>query len=623
MNDLAENSRSVGASSRLSRRIRQLARPPSRETAARADRRRCRAGGNGPRCWPDAPRRADACLPGRRPAASGCWRSSFTALRSARNWGHGDFTDLAAAGRHRRRPRRGRHRAQSAARAVSGSRRSRQPLLAEQPAVSQSALHRRRGDPGICRADAAARRRHQRLARQRRSSTTPVWRAPSSRRCAWPTSAFATRRASARADFEAFRASKARRCCASPASKCCGSITGTPWPDGRSRGVVPARDDLRRLSPRASRATANSTNSCNGPPTASSQTCRDAAQASGHADRALYRSSRSASTRTAPTPGAQQDVVLPVCRSARRPTSSIRRVRTGASAPFNPHALAASDFEPMRRLLRAAMRYAGAIRLDHVLGLKRLFMIPHGAERRPGRLCALSVRAAAARGRRREPRHRCIVDRRGSRHRAGRLPRHAGALGPVVLSGHAVRARARRPLSGRRRPIRPKRSRPSTPTTCRAFAAGSTGHDLRVKRGIGVDPGETSDDARGRAQQTCCATCCRNARPNIRPTISPPLPPFSPPRRRGWWRSRSTTCSACVDQVNIPGHDRCSIRTGGASCRSRSRTWHAHDGLRRVSRRLRDRPAAAARSGNRHVPDIALRIRGWCGRTKTSPCARC
>ena len=44
---------------------------------------------------------------------------------------------------------------------------------------------------------------------------------------------------------------------------------------------------------------------------------------------------------------------------------------------FNPHALAASDFEPLRRLLRATMRHAGSLRIDHVLGLMRLYLIPH------------------------------------------------------------------------------------------------------------------------------------------------------------------------------------------------------------------------------------------------------
>jgi 4-alpha-glucanotransferase len=47
-------------------------------------------------------------------------------------------------------------------------------------------------------------------------------------------------------------------------------------------------------------------------------------------------------------------------------------------APFNPATLPDNDFAQLRELLRAAMRHAGAVRLDHVLGLQRIFMIPHG-----------------------------------------------------------------------------------------------------------------------------------------------------------------------------------------------------------------------------------------------------
>jgi 4-alpha-glucanotransferase len=48
-------------------------------------------------------------------------------------------------------------------------------------------------------------------------------------------------------------------------------------------------------------------------------------------------------------------------------------------APFNPLALHASKFAAFRDVLQAAMRYAGAIRLDHVLGLKRLYLVPSGS----------------------------------------------------------------------------------------------------------------------------------------------------------------------------------------------------------------------------------------------------
>jgi glycogen operon protein len=49
-------------------------------------------------------------------------------------------------------------------------------------------------------------------------------------------------------------------------------------------------------------------------------------------------------------------------------------------APVVPHRLAASGYEAFRELLQANMRHAGALRIDHVTGLARLFWIPEGAD---------------------------------------------------------------------------------------------------------------------------------------------------------------------------------------------------------------------------------------------------
>jgi 4-alpha-glucanotransferase len=46
--------------------------------------------------------------------------------------------------------------------------------------------------------------------------------------------------------------------------------------------------------------------------------------------------------------------------------------------PLNAAALRAHAYEPFAQLLRANMRRAGALRIDHVLGLMRLFWIPEG-----------------------------------------------------------------------------------------------------------------------------------------------------------------------------------------------------------------------------------------------------
>ncbi len=46
---------------------------------------------------------------------------------------------------------------------------------------------------------------------------------------------------------------------------------------------------------------------------------------------------------------------------------------------FSPTALKASGFEPFLATLRAAMRHAGGVRIDHVMGLRRLWLVPDGA----------------------------------------------------------------------------------------------------------------------------------------------------------------------------------------------------------------------------------------------------
>jgi len=44
--------------------------------------------------------------------------------------------------------------------------------------------------------------------------------------------------------------------------------------------------------------------------------------------------------------------------------------------PFNPHALVKDNFAPLKRALKANMELGGALRIDHVLGLQRSFFIP-------------------------------------------------------------------------------------------------------------------------------------------------------------------------------------------------------------------------------------------------------
>jgi 4-alpha-glucanotransferase len=52
--------------------------------------------------------------------------------------------------------------------------------------------------------------------------------------------------------------------------------------------------------------------------------------------------------------------------------------------PFIPHKLVAAHYEPYIETIRACLRHAGGLRIDHVIGLFRLFWIPAGAHSSQG-----------------------------------------------------------------------------------------------------------------------------------------------------------------------------------------------------------------------------------------------
>ena len=52
--------------------------------------------------------------------------------------------------------------------------------------------------------------------------------------------------------------------------------------------------------------------------------------------------------------------------------------------PMNPRALRAQRYDYLRRVLRTQLRYAGMLRIDHVMSLHRLFFVPSGYEATDG-----------------------------------------------------------------------------------------------------------------------------------------------------------------------------------------------------------------------------------------------
>src|SRR5579864_678802 len=78
-------------------------------------------------------------------------------------------------------------------------------------------------------------------------------------------------------------------------------------------------------------------------------------------------------------------------------------------AGFNAAGLELQCFEPFREMMQASMRYAGAIRLDHVLGLKRLYLVPHGFSPRDGAYVQMPFEALLAATALESVAHRCVV----------------------------------------------------------------------------------------------------------------------------------------------------------------------------------------------------------------------
>ena len=159
-------------------------------------------------------------------------------------------------------------------------------------------------------------------------------------------------------------------------------------------------------------------------------------------------------------------------------------------AGFNPAGLAANGFAPFRKMLAASMRYAGAVRLDHVLGLNRIYVVPEGAAPDGGAYIRMPFEAMLANVAIESVSHRCIVIGED----LGTVPDgFRENLADWAIWSYRVMMFERGADGGFIAPEHyPARALVTFSTHDLATYAGwRLGHDVALKEEIGINPGES------------------------------------------------------------------------------------------------------------------------------------
>jgi 4-alpha-glucanotransferase len=166
-------------------------------------------------------------------------------------------------------------------------------------------------------------------------------------------------------------------------------------------------------------------------------------------------------------------------------------------AGFNAAGLELQLFEPFRQMLRASMRYAGAIRLDHVLGLKRLYLVPHGFAADNGAYVQMPFEALLAATAQESMAHRCIVIGED----LGTVPEgFRDTMASWGIWSYLVMMFERDDRGVFRAPdyYLPNALVTFNTHDLSTYAGWRSFADLKLKRSLGIDPGE-SDEARWHA----------------------------------------------------------------------------------------------------------------------------
>jgi 4-alpha-glucanotransferase len=162
-------------------------------------------------------------------------------------------------------------------------------------------------------------------------------------------------------------------------------------------------------------------------------------------------------------------------------------------AGFNAAGLEMKSFAPFREMLRASMRHAGAIRLDHVLGLKRLYLVPHGFPARQGAYVQMPLEALFAATALESVAQGCVVIGED----LGTVPEgFREQMADWGIWSYLVMMFERND-DGHFRGI--DRYQPNALVTFNThdlctYAGWRSFGDLKIKRAIGLDPGETDQE---------------------------------------------------------------------------------------------------------------------------------
>jgi 4-alpha-glucanotransferase len=243
-----------------------------------------------------------------------------------------------------------------------------------------------------------------------------------------------------------------------------------------------------------------------------------------------------------------QKFILPAIEIGAPPDLLNTQGQRWGLAGFNPADLINRDCEPLRRVLAGSMRYAGAIRLDHVLGLKRLYFVPRDLRADAGAYVRFPFEAQLAAIAQESHAHECIVIGED----LGTVPDgFRDTLAAFGLWSYQVMLFERAADGGF---IAPDHYRENALVTFAThdlptFAGWQAGHDLAVKRALGLDPGESDPDRAAAKEALARAMASRGLAALDFPSVAKFL---------GDTPSRLVVVSledvlALVEQVNIPG----------------------------------------------------------------------